>query len=67
MQYENEKTEHSDEEEGPQKDELPGMELKTKKGCKKDNKETGHKTCAEKYGFQAEEQVRETKEQEGIT
>lgn len=35
VQYENEKSEPTDEKEGEQKDELPGMELKTRKDVKK--------------------------------
>lgn len=61
VQYENEKSEHSDEEEGPQKDELPGMELKTKKDVKKIIKKQATKQVQKSKAFKLKNKLERQK------
>jgi ribosomal RNA-processing protein 17 len=60
VQYEDE-NEHSDEKEDPQKDELPGMELKTRKDVKKIIKKEATKQVQKSKAFKLKNKLERQK------
>lgn len=61
MQYENKESEHSDEEADPQKDELPGMELKTKKDVRRIIKKQATKQVQKSKAFKLKNKLERQK------
>ena len=61
VQYENEKSEQSDVKEDEQKDELPGMELKTKKDVKKIIKRQATKQVQKSKAFKLKNKLEKQK------
>lgn len=61
VQYENEKNEKSDEKEYEQKDELPGMELKTRKDVKRIIKRQATKQVQQSKAFKLKNKLERQK------
>jgi ribosomal RNA-processing protein 17 len=61
VQYEDEKSDHRDAKEDPQKDELPGMELKTRKDVKKIIKKQATKQVQKSKAFKLKNKLERQK------